>query len=76
MFLGVEAVTTQPDSVFTTLLASLRKPADYNRDDMTAPAAILWPDEKREWERLLPRLRASLPQFLTFGPYQDAREAL
>ena len=45
------------------------KAADYNRDDVVRPAAILWPDEKREFERLLPRLRLSLPQLLTLGPY-------
>ena len=36
-------------TVFDTLLAALQKAADFNRDDSVAPAAILWPDEKREW---------------------------
>src|SRR5262249_34911156 len=45
----------------------------YNRDDAVAPAAVLWPDEKREWERLVPRLRALLPHFLVFGPYDPAK---
>ena len=36
------------------------------------PAAVLWPDEKREWERLVPRLRVLLPHFLVFGPYDPA----
>jgi hypothetical protein len=68
MFLKVEAMT-QSISVFDALLGSLQKAADYNRDDMVPPVAILWPDEKREWERLVPRLRMLLPHFLTFGPY-------
>ena len=42
---------------FDTLLAALQKAADYNRDDTVPPAAVLWPDEKREWEKLAPRLR-------------------
>lgn len=54
---------------FDTLLAALQKAADYNRDDTVPPAAVLWPDEKREWEKLASRLRGVLPQFLTLGPY-------
>ncbi len=60
---------TSATTVFDALLASLQKAADYNRDDMVPPAAVLWPDEKREWEKLVPRLRSVLPQFLVFGPY-------
>jgi hypothetical protein len=61
--------TTSPVTVFDSLLGALQKAADYNRDDTVPPVAVLWPDEKREWEKLVPRLRAVLPQFLTFGPY-------
>ena len=66
---------TQPGTVFDALLASLQKATDYNRDDMTPPAAVLWPDEKREWERLVPRLRAAWPHFLTFGPFDKANRS-
>jgi hypothetical protein len=59
-------------TVFDALLASLQKAADYNRDDTVPPAAVLWPDEKREWERLTARLRAVLPQFFVLGPYDAA----
>src|SRR5438552_9262975 len=59
-------------TVLDALLASLQKAADFNRDDVVPPAAILWPDEKREWERLVPRLRVMLPHFLVFGPYDMA----
>ena len=45
--------TAAPITVFDALLASLQKAADYNRDDTVPPAAVLWPDEKREWERLV-----------------------
>ena len=60
---------TEMPTVLDTLLASIPKAADYNRDDVVRPAAILWPDEKREFERLLPRLRLSLPQLLILGPH-------
>lgn len=61
--------SANPVTVFDSLLAAIQKAADYNRDDTVPPAALLWPDEKREWEKLVPRFRAVLPQFLTFGPY-------
>ena len=44
-----------------------RRSADYNRDATVPPAAILWPDEKRDWETLVRRLREALLQFLVFG---------
>jgi len=59
-------------TVFDSLLGALQKAADYNRDDTVPPAAVLWPDEKREWEKLVPRLRAVIPQFMMFGPYDAA----
>ena len=64
--------STFMSTMFDSILGALQKAADYNRDDTVPPAAVLWPDEKREWERLVPRLRATLPQFLTFGPYDAA----
>ena len=59
-------------TVIDAILASLQKAAEYYRDDSVPPAAILWPDEKREWERLVPRLRMVLPHFLVFGRYDQA----
>lgn len=56
-------------TLFDSLLSAIQKAADYNRDDTVPPAAVLWPDEKREWEKLVPRLRGVLPHFLTLGPY-------
>jgi len=62
-------------TVLDSLLASLQKAADYNRDDTVPPAAVLWPDEKRESEKLVPRLRSVLPQLLIFGPYDTAHRS-
>ena len=56
-------------TVFDSLLASLHHVGDYNRDDTVPTSAVLWPDEKREWTQLVPRLRGVLPQFLMLGPY-------
>jgi hypothetical protein len=52
----VTTLATATGTIFDGLLAALRSSAAYNRDDVVPPAVILWPDEKREWERLLPRL--------------------
>jgi hypothetical protein len=60
-------------TVFDTLLKSLQRAADYHSDDAVPPAAILWPDEKKEWEPLVPRLRMLLPQLLVFGPYDFSK---
>jgi hypothetical protein len=62
-------------TVFDCILGALKKAAAYNRDDVVPPAAILWPDEKREWERLLPRLRLAMPHLLTLGPYDPTARA-
>jgi hypothetical protein len=67
--------STIPVTVFDSLLSALQKAADYNRDDTVPPAAVLWPDEKREWEKLVPRLRAIMPQFMIFGPYDAAHRS-
>jgi hypothetical protein len=56
-------------SVFDRLIESLRRSGEYHHNDSVAPAAILWPDEKREWEKLAPRLRKEIPDFLTLGRY-------
>jgi DDE superfamily endonuclease len=57
---------------FEALIASLQSAAAYNRDDVVPAAAILWTDERREWESLVPRLRLVLPQLLTLGSYDQA----
>ena len=62
-------------TVLQSIISSLSGAADHSRDDAIAPAAILWPDERREWERLVPRLRVLLPHFLVFGPYDPANRS-
>ncbi|MBA4188928.1 MAG: BREX-1 system phosphatase PglZ type B [Planctomycetaceae bacterium] len=66
---------TQPGTVFDALLASAQKATDFNHDDMTSPAAVLWTDEKREWERLVPRLRAAWPHFFTLGSFDKVNRS-
>jgi hypothetical protein len=61
-----------PTTVFDALLDAICQTAVYHKDDVVPPAAILWTDEKREFEKLLPRLRLILPHLLTLGPYDPS----
>ncbi len=64
--------STQVALVLDSLVAALETAGEYNAQDQTPPAVILWTDKERQWEPLAPRLRGALPQFLTLGPYAPA----
>ncbi len=68
----VKACNQSVRTVFDAILASLAKASDYNRNDMDAPAVVLWTDKDRQWEPLADRLREALPHFLTLGDYDRA----
>src|SRR3989442_10206139 len=63
------ATTVRGGTVLFELLHALERAGEYNAQDQAAPAAILWTDKDRQWEPLVPRLRAALPQFLILGRY-------
>src|SRR5208337_4716715 len=75
MFLERAGAMTSPTNVFDEILLAIQKAADYNRDETVPPVCILWTDEKREWEALVPRLRQALPGFLVLGPYDAANRS-
>lgn len=56
-------------TVLEAVIVALDRAATYNSNVEPPPAVILWPDEKQQWLRLIPRLRSELPQLLTFGEY-------
>jgi len=64
--------TARNQTVLDAVLHSLGRASRYNRSDQEAPCVVLWTDKDRQWEPLLPRLRASFPQLLTLGPYDPA----
>jgi len=66
---GAIATITTATTVLDALEDAFRISAAFNRDDVVPPAVNLWPDEKREWERLLPRLRLRPRHLLTFGSH-------
>ena len=50
------------------LVEAIEAASSYNRQDQVPPAAVLWTDEARQWEELLPLLRERLPLFV-LGEY-------
>lgn len=58
-------------TVLDRLVLGIERATEHAANADTRPAAVLWPDEARQWEPLLPRLRERLP-VLTLGTYEPA----
>jgi len=58
--------TTFVEAVKESLAAAGR----YNSGDSLPPAAILWTDADGEWQPIVTRLRALMPELLTLGEYE------
>ena len=67
----MSSVSIRTGTVLDALLAALQSVAAYNTDDVVPPAAILWPDEKREWEPLSCQTKTALISLLA----RDWRQA-
>ena len=61
-------------TIFDALLDSLAKATEYNHNDQVSPVVILWTDKDRQWEPLAPKLRESLPHFVTLGDYKPDKK--
>ncbi len=55
------------------LVRRVRSAAVYNPEVQVAPACILWPDRERQWEPIVPRLQAELPEMFVLGDYDPAK---
>jgi len=49
--------------------------AKFNPSLETAPVAVLWTDERREWEGVLPQLKSALPELFSLGAYAPAERS-
>lgn len=58
----------QATTFLDALVEAIKTAGSYNKSDQVPPAVVLWPDRDRQWEPLLPLLRARLP-VLTLGDY-------
>jgi hypothetical protein len=61
-------VAVAQQTLLDHLVKSLEEAADYNADSFSAPVAVVWTDEHREFEELVSLLRERTP-ILTFGDY-------
>ncbi len=52
---------------------SLATACRYNSGDCLPPAAILWTDADGEWQPIVTRLRALMPELLTLGEYEPEK---
>ena len=64
---------TKPASVLDSLASRLRDQAKrYNPALESAPVAVLWTDERADWEAVLPNLKSALPELFSLGEYKPA----
>ncbi len=59
--------------IIDKLKQHLRDTADYNPEVQVAPACILWPDKERQWESVIPRIQAEMPELFILGEYDPER---
>lgn len=65
-----------PQTVIESLVTRVREQAKrYNPALESAPVAVLWTDERREWEGVLPQLQSALPELFALGAYQPAQRS-
>ena len=57
-------------TVVERLKASLEAASAHNPNDAEKPVAVLWTDRDSQWQPILARLRALMPQLLTLGVYE------
>jgi len=56
------------DTVLDRLARALEFAQEYDPNVFTGPIALLWPDQTRQWESVIPELRGRL-RIASFGPY-------
>ena len=60
-----------PKTVITELAFRLREQAKrFNPSIETAPVAVLWTDDRCDWEGVLPNLKSAVPELFSLGEYK------
>ena len=57
-------------TILSHLTAAIRSASKYNPDVQVAPACILWPDQERHWEAIIPVLMNVMPELYSLGTYK------
>lgn len=52
------------------LAEAIMSAAKVNRSLMAAPAAVLWPDPDRQWQKVIPAISDLVPHLLSLGDYE------
>ena len=66
-----QTMKTQPKTVIQTLTDRLREQAKrFNPSIETAPVAVLWTDDRCDWEGVLPNLKSAIPELFSLGDYK------
>ena len=61
-------MTIKANSVIDSVVQRLREQAErFNPSLESAPVAVLWTDERREWESVLPNLKSAMPELFSLG---------
>ena len=60
--------TSRPRTFLDALVQAVQAVSAYNSQDLAPPTTVLWPDEDRQWESLLPQLMVRMPLFV-LGEY-------
>ncbi|MBF0500211.1 MAG: BREX-1 system phosphatase PglZ type B [Candidatus Riflebacteria bacterium] len=55
--------------MINALMKAIRSAAVFNPEVQVAPACVLWPDQDRQWEAIIPRLLKEIPELLVLGDY-------
>jgi hypothetical protein len=64
-------VKNQPKNVITELASRLREQAKrFNPSIETAPHAVLWTDDRRDWDGVLPNLKSAIPELFSLGDFK------
>jgi hypothetical protein len=66
----VNANTKTGGTFIEAVKESLAAAGRYNSGDTLPPAAILWTDATSEWQPIVTRLRALMPELMTLGEYE------
>jgi hypothetical protein len=62
---------TPSKTVITELTFRLREQAKrFNPSIETAPVAVLWTDDRLDWESVLPNIKSAIPELFSLGDYK------
>ena len=66
----------KPANIIATIVAKLRDHAGrFNPSLESAPVAVLWTDERRDWEGVVANLKSAMPELFSLGDYKPLERA-